>query len=100
MAEVTLNTIAAGSGGAGLLTNVIKQQTTVPAGSTIIPISVNGGVLPTSDDRILVSSATGVLQQGAGFGEYQVNRGTTPDQIELNNAPLGPVDFVIQLIYP
>jgi len=101
MAEISLNTITSsgGGGGGGGLTKVLIQQGTISALQTVIPITENGGVLPLSDDGVLLSSATGALQQGIGPGQYQINRGTFPDQIELNTAPLGPIDYVLQLIY-
>lgn len=100
MAEITLSTLSAGWGvGGGGLTNVLIQQGTISALQTVIPITANGGVLPVSDDGIFLSSATGAIQQGAGPGQYEINRATNPDQLELVTPPLGPIDYVLQLIY-
>lgn len=83
------------SQGTGGTNTAYQQDITVSAGTTNIVVTVNGGILPTSDAEIILSGPTGILQQGAGSDEYTIDRISVPNELNLGSAPLGSIDMVL-----
>lgn len=97
--EIALINYGSSGGGAGV-TETLRQQTTVTTGNTIIVVTVNGGILPTSDNGVLVSGPTGILPQGIGItGGYTIDRVSVPNEIVLNNPVFGNILFIMQFFY-
>ena len=94
-----MSNLGVGGSSGPVLSLVETQQTTVLAGNFDIIVTANGGILPLDDDGIRVATATGPVFQGAGAGQYTIDRVSTPNEINLVTAPLANLDFLCQFIY-
>jgi hypothetical protein len=86
---------ATSGGGGGVpgqpITDIQVEWIDVPALSTNIVVGINGGILPLTDSYIFLQGATGDIEQGAGAMEYTINRGVTPNELDLITAPLAGI---------
>lgn len=84
---------------AGLLTlgTTLLQQEIENQATDTITVTVNSGILPLSDDNIVLYGPTGPLLKGAGSGKYTVNRTVEPNEVVLNDTPFGPINFLLLL---
>jgi hypothetical protein len=95
--KVKLEAACIAGGSAGL--EVFTQQISGQADENIV-VTANGGVLPTDDKNISLFGPTGALFQGAGAGEYTINRATTPNRLILNTVPSVPLNFYLLIHIP
>lgn len=76
-----------GSGGGDSL---YQQQGTLAAGATSIVITLNGGVLSTNNDQVILFFPSGVVPQ-----TYTINRAANPDQITGLTAQIDDTPYLI-----
>lgn len=86
--------LVTGGTGDSVFFQPVSQQT-----GTDIDITVNGGVLPATDDKIALIAPNGAIlpsAQAAGFG-WTADRVSTPNKIILDSAPVEATDILVAI---
>lgn len=91
---IVANVSGGGIGGDSVFFQVAEQQATDE-----IIITVNGGVLPATDDKISLIAPNGVVPDGGAFG-WTADRVSSPNKIILAVTPVEPIDILIQIAVP
>lgn len=83
-----------GGTGDAVYFQVVEQQET-----DSFEVTVNGGELPASDEKISVIAPNGVVPDGGAFG-WTADRVSVPNRIVLSVTPPEPIDILLTIAIP